>query len=77
MNNKGFNWFFPIAIIALLLFFIPNFLGDNNAKTIDEDGFFKEMQAGKIQRVLIDKQAQKADVFLTQAAKTATVKKRR
>ncbi len=75
MNNKGFNWFFPIAIIALLLFFASNFLGDNNAKTIDEDAFFREMQTGKVQNVLIDKQAQKADVFLTQAAKTATVKK--
>ena len=75
MNNKGFNWFFPIAIIALLLFFGSNFLGDNNAKTIDEDAFFREMQTGKVQNVLIDKQAQKAEVFLTQAAKTATVKK--
>ncbi|MBW7675538.1 ATP-dependent zinc metalloprotease FtsH [Chryseobacterium chendengshani] len=75
MNNKGFNWFFPIAIIALLLFFGSNFLGDNNAKTIDEDAFFREMQAGKVQNVLIDKQAQNAEVFLTQAAKTATVQK--
>lgn len=75
MNNKGFNWFFPIAIIALLLFFGSNFLGDNNAKTIDEDAFFREMQTGKVQNVLIDKQAQNAEVFLTQAAKTATVKK--
>jgi cell division protease FtsH len=39
MNNKGFNWFFPIAIIALLLFFGSNFLGGDTAKTIDEDGF--------------------------------------
>ncbi|RZJ51541.1 MAG: ATP-dependent zinc metalloprotease FtsH [Chryseobacterium sp.] len=75
MNNKGFNWFFPIAIIALLLFFASNFLGDNNAKTIDEDAFFREMQTGKVQNVLIDKQAQNAEVFLTKAAKTATVKK--
>ena len=75
MNNKGFNWFFPIAIIALLLFFASNFLSDNNAKTIDEDAFFREMQAGKVQNVLIDKQAQNAEVFLTKAAKTATVKK--
>lgn len=75
MNNKGFNWFFPIAIIALLLFFGSNFLGGDNAKTIDEDAFFREMQAGKVQNVLIDKQAQKAEVFLTKAAKTATVKK--
>ncbi|MFY7844795.1 AAA family ATPase, partial [Chryseobacterium gambrini] len=75
MNNKGFNWFFPIMIVALVLFFVANSMGDSTGKTIDEDGFFREMQAGKIQRVLIDKQAQKADVFLTQAAKTATVKK--
>lgn len=75
MNNKGFNWFFPIAIIALLLFFGSNFLGGDNAKTIDEDAFFREMQAGKVQNVLIDKQSQKAEVFLTKTAKTATVKK--
>lgn len=75
MNNKGFNWFFPIAIIALLLFFIPNFLGDSSAKTIDEDGFFREMQAGKVQNIIIYKDTEKADVFLTKAAKTAMVDK--
>ena len=74
MNNKGFNWFFPIAIIALLLFFIPNFFGDNNAKSIDEDSFFNIMQAGKVQNVLIYKDTEKADVFLTKAAKTEMVK---
>ena len=47
MNNKGFNWFFPIVIIALLLFFGSNFLGGDTAKSIDEDGFFREMQAGE------------------------------
>ncbi|WP_419869125.1 ATP-dependent zinc metalloprotease FtsH [Chryseobacterium sp. CT-SW4] len=75
MNNKGFNWFFPIAIIALLLFFIPNFFGDNGAKSIDEDEFFKIMQSGKVQNVLIYKDTEKADVFLTQAAKTEMVNK--
>ncbi|MCX8522404.1 ATP-dependent zinc metalloprotease FtsH [Chryseobacterium formosus] len=74
MNNKGFNWFFPIMIIALVLFFVANSLGDNTAKSIDEDTFFKEMQAGKIQKVLIDKQKQNAEVYLTKEAKTATVK---
>ncbi|MCX8533556.1 ATP-dependent zinc metalloprotease FtsH [Chryseobacterium luquanense] len=73
MNNKGFNWFFPIMIIALVLFFVANSLGDNTAKSIDEDTFFKEMQAGKIQKVLIDKQKQNAEVYLTKEAKTATV----
>ncbi|SIQ80049.1 cell division protease FtsH [Chryseobacterium sp. RU37D] len=75
MNNKGFNWFFPIAIIALLLFFIPNFFGDSSTKAIDEDGFFREMQMGKIQNIIIYKDTEKADVFLTQAAKTAMVNK--
>ncbi len=75
MNNKGFNWFFPIAIIALLLFFGSNFLGGDSAKSIDEDGFFREMQAGKVQNIIIYKDTEKADVFLTKAAKTAMVNK--
>ncbi|MEG0760309.1 ATP-dependent zinc metalloprotease FtsH [Chryseobacterium sp.] len=76
MNNKGFNWFFPIAIIVLLLFFVSNFLSEGSSKTIDEDAFFRDMQAGKIQKVLIDKQTEKADVFLTKEAKTKTVEKK-
>ncbi|NIF05564.1 ATP-dependent zinc metalloprotease FtsH [Chryseobacterium sp. Tr-659] len=75
MNNKGFNWFFPIAIIALLLFFGSNFLGGDSAKSIDEDGFFREMQAGKVQNIIIYKDIEKADVFLTKEAKSATVAK--
>ncbi|AZA72744.1 ATP-dependent zinc metalloprotease FtsH [Chryseobacterium indoltheticum] len=74
MNNKGFNWFFPVMIIALVLFFVANSMGGDSAKSIDEDSFFKEMQAGKIQKVLIDKQKQNAEVYLTKAAKTETVK---
>ena len=76
MNNKGFNWFFPIAIIALLLVFASNFFSEGGSKTITEDAFFREMQAGKIQKVLIDKQTEKADVFLTKEAKTQTEQKR-
>jgi cell division protease FtsH len=53
MNNKGFNWFFPIMIVALLLFFVP-ILGDSS-KTIDEDGFFREMQAGKVQNLITNR----------------------
>ncbi|MDR6464009.1 cell division protease FtsH [Chryseobacterium rhizoplanae] len=75
MNNKGFNWFFPIAIIALLLFFGSNFLGGDSAKSIDEDGFFREMQAGKVQNIIIYKDIEKADVFLTKEAKSAMVSK--
>ncbi|WBV59502.1 ATP-dependent zinc metalloprotease FtsH [Chryseobacterium camelliae] len=75
MNNKGFNWFFPIMIIALLLFVGSNFLGDDGAKSIDEDGFFREMQAGKVQNIIIYKDTEKADVFLTKAAKSAMMDK--
>ncbi|MCA6066894.1 ATP-dependent zinc metalloprotease FtsH [Chryseobacterium sp. RG1] len=75
MNNKGFNWFFPIIIVALLLFVGSNFLGGDGAKSIDEDGFFREMQAGKVQNIIIYKDTEKADVFLTKAAKTAMVDK--
>ncbi|MGU3374288.1 ATP-dependent zinc metalloprotease FtsH [Chryseobacterium sp. M5A1_1a] len=75
MNNKGFNWFFPIAIIALLLFFGSNFLGGDSAKSIDEDGFFREMQAGKVQNIIIYKDIEKADIFLTKEAKSAMVSK--
>lgn len=75
MNNKGFNWFFPILIIALLLFVGSNFLGGDGAKSMDEDAFFREMQAGKVQNIIIYKDTERADVFLTKAAKTATVDK--
>jgi cell division protease FtsH len=75
MNNKGFNWFFPVMIIALLLFVGSNFLGGDGAKSIDEDGFFREMQTGKVQNIIIYKDTEKADVFLTKAAKAAMVDK--
>jgi len=75
MNNKGFNWFFPIAIIALILFFATNFLGNDSSKGISEDEFFTLMQNGKVQSVIIYKDIEKADVFLTQTAKNELVKK--
>jgi cell division protease FtsH len=62
MNNKGFNWFFPIVIIALLLFLVQ-FPWRIYSKTIDEDGFFREMQEN--QNIIIYKDIEKADVFLT------------
>ena len=75
MNNKGFNWFFPIAIIALIIFFVPNLMGGDDAKSMDEDAFFTAMQQGKVQNILIYKDTEKADVFLTQAARAELVKK--
>ena len=73
-NNKGFNWFFPIALIAILFFFFSNMNGDGKSSTIDEEGFYKLMQEGKVKDVLIYKDTEKADVFLTKAANEALVK---
>ena len=33
-NNKGFNWFFPIAIGAILLFFFSNMNSDSSSNQI-------------------------------------------
>ena len=75
MNNKGFNWFFPISVVLILVLFGSNLFGGNEAKTITEDEFFAFMQQGKVQSLVIYKDTEKSDVYLTQAAKTASVKK--
>ncbi len=70
-NNKGFNWFFPLALIAILFFFFSNINGDAKSSSIDEEEFYKLMVQGKIKDVLIYKDTEKADVFLTKAANEA------
>ena len=56
MNNKGFNWFFPIVVIGILMFlFQQSILGKNNTKSINEDKFFNLVAEGKIQEILIYK----------------------
>ncbi len=73
-NNKGFNWFFPIALIAILFFFFSNLNGDGQSNTIDEEDFYKLMVEGKVKDVLIYKDTEKADVFLTKAANAELAK---
>ena len=74
MNNKGFNWFFPIVVIGILMFlFQPSILGKNNTKSINEDKFFNLVAEGKIQEILIYKDTEKADVVLTKEAKNPSV----
>ena len=73
-NNKGFNWFFPIALIAILFFFFSNMNGDSKSNTIDEEAFYKLMQEGKVKDILIYKDTEKADVFLTKAANAELTK---
>lgn len=74
MNNKGFNWFFPIAIIAMLLFLGSSLFGGSSSADISEDKFYKLMAEGKVQNVKIFRDNYTADVYLTQAAKNELVK---
>ena len=74
-NNKGFNWFFPILITAVLLIFFTNMNSNSTSNTLDEEGFYKLLQQGKVDNILIYKDIEKADVFLTKAAKTELANK--
>lgn len=74
-NNKGFNWFFPIAIVVMLLIFGSNFFGGDEVKPIDEQEFYSLVEQGKVQDVMVFRDNFKADVFLTQAGKNELVKK--
>lgn len=73
MNNKGFNWFFPIAIIMMLLFLGKDFIMPSNVKQITEDQYFQLMREGKVQSVKLYRDNYTADVFLTQAARAGEV----
>lgn len=73
MNNKGFNWFFPIAILALFLFFGKDMFFSEPTNKISEDEFITLMQDGKVQSIKVYRDNYTADVFLTQQAKAASV----
>lgn len=76
MNNKGFNWFFPLIIIGVLFFFLQPALMGSEVKSIDEDRFLKMVAEGKVKKVRIYKDTDKADVFLTPEAKTQLANKK-
>ncbi len=76
MNNKGFNWFFPIAMIALLFFvFGKGLMGNSAGATINEEGFFNLAKEGKVKEVIVYTDSEEADVFLTKEAAAASVNK--
>ncbi|MDO5615335.1 MAG: ATP-dependent zinc metalloprotease FtsH [Cruoricaptor ignavus] len=74
MNNKGFNWFFPIAIAVILFFFLQPMLSESEGPKIDEEKFFQLVKEGKVKEVVVYNDVNKADVFLTKEAQTALVK---
>ncbi|SFI25340.1 ATP-dependent zinc metalloprotease FtsH [Halpernia frigidisoli] len=74
-NNKGFNWFFPIAIVVMLLIFGSKFFGGETSKPMDEQEFYTLVEQGKVQDVMVFRDNFTAEVFLTQAGKNELVKK--
>ena len=74
MNNKGFNWFFPIAILAFLLFFGRGLFMPSSSSEITEEQFFDMMKEGKVQNIKAYRDNFTADVFLTPEARTALAK---
>lgn len=73
-NKKGFNWFIPIMIGVILLFIVPGMMGNSGGKTIDENDFYKLVQNGKVEEVMVYRDTYKADVFLNKAAKAEVQK---
>ncbi|MEC5394102.1 ATP-dependent zinc metalloprotease FtsH [Bergeyella sp. RCAD1439] len=74
MNNKGFNWFFPIAIAVVLFFFLQPMLSESEGPKIDEERFFQLIKSGKVKEVIVYNDVNKADVFLTKEAKNELAK---
>lgn len=75
MNNKGFNWFFPVIIMGLILFFVSNIFMASNKEEISEDKFFTYLEQEKVQDVMVYRDNFTADIFLTQNAKSELSKK--
>lgn len=75
MNNKGFNWFFPITIVAIVvLFFGNNFVDHKTDGTINEEQFFALMKQNKVKDIVVYIDTREADVYLTPEAKRAMSK---
>lgn len=74
MNNKGFNWFFPVAIAVILFLFLQPMFSSSEGPKIDEEKFYQLVQNGKVKEVLVYTDVNKADVFLTKEAKTELTK---
>lgn len=69
MNNKGFNWFFPVLVMGLVLYFGTNIFMSSDKTEISEDKFFTLLQQEKVQDIKVYRDNFTADVFLTQTAK--------
>ncbi len=64
MKNKSFNWFFPLAIIAMLLFLGSNFFNSNAGKEITQEKFLGMYSEGKVAAITVYRDNGTADIFL-------------
>ncbi|MHA6696782.1 ATP-dependent zinc metalloprotease FtsH [Chryseobacterium sp. A301] len=74
MKNKGFNWFFPIAIAVVLFLFLQPMFSSSEGSKLDEERFYELVEQGKVKDVLVYTDISKADVFLTKDAKAELAK---
>lgn len=73
-EKSSFNWFYLVVFVILAITIYP-LLNINPAKTIDENGFFNLLKKNKVEKVIVYTDAPKAEVFLTEAAKSQSVEK--
>ncbi|WKS95463.1 ATP-dependent zinc metalloprotease FtsH [Riemerella columbina] len=71
-ENKGFNWFYLLVLAALGALFLPKLFSSTNTKSINEDAFFQMMKEGKVETLVLMKDTQEGEVFLTKEAKAAS-----
>ncbi|NAW51676.1 ATP-dependent zinc metalloprotease FtsH [Elizabethkingia argentiflava] len=78
MKSKGFNWFYLIFVAVLLVLFLPGLMSPSETKKMDEKGFYALLSQNKIKNVIVLKDTDIAQVFLTSEAKNdpALVKKK-
>ena len=72
-EKSSFNWFYLVVIVIIAITIYP-LLNTSTTQTINEEGFFNYMKAGKIKNVIVYNDVEEADVFLTPEAKKASVK---
>lgn len=72
-EKSSFNWFYLVVIVIIAITIYPLF-NTSSTQTINEEGFFNYMKAGKIKNVIVYNDVEEADVFLTPEAKKASVK---
>ncbi|AQW93740.1 ATP-dependent zinc metalloprotease FtsH [Elizabethkingia anophelis] len=69
MKSKGFNWFYLIFAAVLLMLFLPGLMSSSDTRKLDEKSFYALLSQNKIKNVVVLKDTDVAQVFLTPEAK--------